>query len=135
MGATTLTTSTTTADVAEWRSLLASYTSISCALDRALAEFELGMSDYEVLERLAEAGAKGQPGICKARVQQLASEVHLSQSALSRVIARLERAGLVERAMCAEDRRGIFVQLTAAGAQRQQDAEPAHRAVLAEHLH
>jgi DNA-binding MarR family transcriptional regulator len=121
MGATTLTTSTTTADVAEWRSLLASYTSISCALDRALA-------------RLAEAGAKGQPGICKARVQQLASEVHLSQSALSRVIARLEKAGLVERAMCAEDRRGIFVQLTAAGAQRQHDAEPVHRAVLAEHL-
>lgn len=133
MSGRTLKSSTT--DVAEWRDLLARHAAISCSLDRELAAFELGMSEYEVLEHLADAAANNASGACTARMQQLASEVHLSQSALSRVIARLEKAGLVERAMCAEDRRGIFVQLTAAGAKRQQEAEPVHRSVLGDHLH
>ena len=118
------------ADVDEWRGLLARYSVVSCALERELqAGYELGVSEYEVLERLSEMTD------CSARVQHLAGEVHLSQSALSRVIARLEKAGLVERAMCAEDRRGIFVKLTQPGARRQAAAEPTHRAVLAAHLH
>jgi DNA-binding MarR family transcriptional regulator len=87
------------------------------------------VSEYEVLERLAEVDE------CSARAQQLAGEVHLSQSALSRVIARLEKAGLVERTMCVEDRRGIFVKLTPAGAERHAAAQATHRQVLADHLH
>jgi DNA-binding MarR family transcriptional regulator len=67
--------------------------------------------------------------------RELAGEVHLSQSALSRVIARLEKAGLVERTMCVEDRRGIFVKLTPAGAERHAAAQATHRQVLADHLH
>ncbi len=118
-------------DVAEWRDLLARHAVVSCALERELqAGHELGLSEYEVLERLAEA--VDCPTI---RAQQLAESVHLSQSALSRVIARLEKAGLVERTMCSEDRRGIYVQLTRAGAERQAQAAPTHRAVLATHLH
>ena len=134
MSTTKLESGTTTADVAEWRNLLARHAAISCALERELQAYELGVSEYEVLERLAEARTSEPGGVCKARAQQLAGEVHLSQSALSRVIARLEKAGLVERAMCPEDRRGIFVQLTPAGADRQRQAEPTHRSVLAEHL-
>jgi len=65
------------------------------------------------------------------RMQDLAEAVHLSQSALSRVVARLEADGLVVRAMCAEDRRGIFACLTDAGRERHAAARPAHRAVLA----
>ena len=67
-------------------------------------------------------------------MQDLAEAVHLSQSALSRVVARLEADGLVVRAMCAEDRRGIFACLTDAGRERYAAALPAHRAVLAEAL-
>jgi DNA-binding MarR family transcriptional regulator len=37
-------------------------------------------------------------------MQELAEAVHLSQSALSRVVARLEADGLVVRTMCASDR-------------------------------
>jgi DNA-binding MarR family transcriptional regulator len=117
------------ADVAEWRELLARHAAVNCALERELAGHELGVSEYEVLERLAETAE------CSARAQQLAGEVHLSQSALSRVIARLEKAGLVDRTMCLDDRRGIFVKLTEQGARRQADAQPTHRKVLAEHLH
>ena len=45
-------------------------------------------------------------------MQELGTSVQLSQSALSRVVARLEADGLVTRAMCADDRRGIYVELT-----------------------
>jgi DNA-binding MarR family transcriptional regulator len=60
--------------------------------------------------------------------------VQLSQSALSRVVARLEQDGLVTRAMCDTDRRGIFVRLTDDGRDRHTKAVATHRAVLAENL-
>ncbi len=45
----------------------------------------------------------------------LTSDIYLSQSALSRAVARLEGDGLVHRNMCDNDRRAIFVCLTDAG--------------------
>lgn len=119
--------------VEAWRTLLARQAATACALDRELNERHgLGMSEFEVLERLVE----GTDGDCAAslRVQELAHSVHLSQSALSRLIARLEKAGLVERSMCPEDRRGVSVCLTPAGRDRHTDAVPTHRSVLAEML-
>ncbi|MBM7788118.1 MarR family winged helix-turn-helix transcriptional regulator [Tenggerimyces flavus] len=110
----------------EWHHLHARYALLSCALDRALGEYGLGVSDFEVLDRLSSAP--------KARVQELASSVHLSQSALSRVVARLERDGLVERAMCPDDRRGIFVAITSVGRARHAEAAPTRQRVLTEHL-
>ncbi len=60
-------------------------------------------------------------------MQELADSVHLSQSALSRLIGRLEEEGLVSRAICSDDRRGIFACLTDAGRERHADAR-AHAA-------
>jgi DNA-binding MarR family transcriptional regulator len=113
--------------VATWRDLMARHAAVTCALDRVLHEMHgLGVSEFEVLDRLA--------GAPKARVQELAEAVHLSQSALSRTVARLEKDGLVDRCMCAEDRRGIWVSLTEAGRERHAAAQPTQRAVLAEYL-
>jgi DNA-binding MarR family transcriptional regulator len=81
-----------------------------------------------VLERLAA------PEHSDHRMQELAESVHLSQSALSRVVGRLESEGLVTRKMCASDRRGIFACLTDAGRERYEAARPTHRTVLAETL-
>ena len=67
-------------------------------------------------------------------MQELGKAVHLSQSALSRVVGRLEQDGLVSRGMCPEDRRGIFVCITDAGRERYEAALPAHRAALADAL-
>ena len=114
--------------VETWRELLDRHARTTSALERSLHEHGLGVSEYEVLERLA-TGEKDEH-----RMQDLAEAVHLSQSALSRVVARLEADGLVVRAMCAEDRRGIFACLTDAGRERYAAARPAHRAVLAEAL-
>src|SRR3954469_17154147 len=86
--------------VDEWRSLLDRHARVTCALEHALeTEHGLGVSEFEVLDRLVSDEREG------CRIQELAGDVHLSQSALSRVVARLEDDGLVERAMCKEDRR------------------------------
>ena len=114
--------------VDEWRELLDRHARTTCALEHSLAEHNLGVSEYEVLERLATSEKDA------TRMQELADAVHLSQSALSRVVARLEADGLVARQMCSEDRRGIYAQLTDAGRERYEAAKPAHRAVLAESL-
>jgi len=120
--------------ITEWRRLLARHAAASCALDRELGErFGLGMSEFEVLERLREFELdREQDG--QQRVQDLAHTVHLSQSALSRLIGRLEKAGLVGRAMCELDRRGIYVTLTDAGRERYLEARPVHREILARTL-
>jgi DNA-binding MarR family transcriptional regulator len=68
-----------------------------------------------------------------ALVEQHA-RVHLSQSALSRVVGRLEEQGLVCRNMCKDDRRGIFASLTPAGRERYEQARPTHSTVLAQNL-
>lgn len=112
--------------VSAWRAIAASHAAACSALERELGERHgLGVSDFEVLERLAESKDH------KFRAQELADAVHLSQSALSRLISRLERNGLVERCMCDNDRRGIFVTLTESGRQRHAEAAPTHRDVLA----
>jgi DNA-binding MarR family transcriptional regulator len=60
-----------------------------------------------------------------------ADAVALSQSALSRLVARLEREGLVERCICDLDRRGVYANLTDAGRERHAQALPTQREVLA----
>lgn len=122
--------------VMAWRALLARHAEVSCVLERELSDKHgLGVSEFEVLERLAEGRSSCQePGEVKFRVQGLADQVHLSQSALSRLIARLEREGLVARALCEADRRGVFVHITEEGRRRHAEATPTHRAVLSAHL-
>ncbi|MBO3745183.1 MarR family transcriptional regulator [Streptosporangiaceae bacterium NEAU-GS5] len=118
-----------------WRDLLARHADVSCALERELGEkHDLGLSEFEVLDRMAESHPDCRDPGGKFRVQELAEQVHLSQSALSRLIARLERMGLVERAMCDFDRRGVFVVLTGEGRRRHAEASPTHQAVLAQKL-
>jgi DNA-binding MarR family transcriptional regulator len=112
----------------QWRELLARQARTTVALDEALGAFGLGMSEFEVLDRLAcDCGER-------PRMQDLAPMLHLSQSALSRTVGRLEKDGLVHRSMCPEDRRGIAVCLTDEGRERWSEAQPVHRRVLAEHL-
>jgi DNA-binding MarR family transcriptional regulator len=112
--------------VMAWRTLAASHATVVAVLDRELGERHgLGVSEFEVLERLAEDSEH------KFRVQELAESVHLSQSALSRLIGKLEQHGLVQRSLCDLDRRGIYVCLTEAGRRRHAEALPTQRAVLA----
>jgi DNA-binding MarR family transcriptional regulator len=112
-----------------WSELENQHARVREALERALQrEHRISLSEYEVLRRLAESPEGHR------RIQELAEETHLSQSALSRLVQRLEDDGYVQRAVCDFDRRGVFACVTDAGRKAQAEAHPTHVAVLAETL-
>lgn len=112
-----------------WNELENRHARVREALERALQrDHRLSLSEYEVLRRLADAPEGHR------RIQELAEEIHLSQSALSRLVQRLEDDGYVNRAVCDFDRRGVFACVTDAGRNAQAEAHPTHASVLAETL-
>jgi DNA-binding MarR family transcriptional regulator len=115
--------------VGRWRSLATCYNTVACDLDRAMQEAHgLSMSEFETLDRLVERDCE------KRRMQEIAADMYLSQSALSRTVARLEKHGLVERGLCESDRRGVFVAVTDAGREGHAEARKTHVDILAKHL-
>jgi DNA-binding MarR family transcriptional regulator len=114
-----------------WRDILSVHARTMCEIDRTLHPHGLGASDFEVLDILA-AESPEEGGVC--RVQNIAGRVHLSQSALSRLIGRLEKDGLVARSVCVEDRRGVWVTLTSKGRDLHSEVLPLQREVLARML-
>jgi DNA-binding MarR family transcriptional regulator len=112
--------------VAIWRELMTSHARVSDALENELQRrHNLALNEFEVLQRLVESDGG------KRRMQELADEIHLSQSALSRLVGRLEDDELAARAICDHDRRGIWACITPAGRAAQRKAETTHREVLA----
>ena len=60
------------------------------------------------------------------RMSELADSVLLSQSGLTRLVDRLERAGLVARDRCEQDRRGLYARITDEGRARFVEARRTH---------
>ena len=93
-----------------WRTLAALHGLIEAELERSLqAEAQLSVVEYTVLDALSR-----QDG-WHMRMQQLARATALSASATTRLVNRLEDRGLLTRILCADDRRGIYTELTASG--------------------
>ena len=112
-----------------WGELEAQHARVREALEQALQrDHRLSLSEYEVLRRLSDAPEGHR------RIQELADEIHLSQSALSRLVQRLEDDGYVSRAVCDFDRRGVFACVTDEGRKAQAEAHPTHMSVLADTL-
>ncbi|PRX97996.1 MarR family winged helix-turn-helix transcriptional regulator [Allonocardiopsis opalescens] len=109
-----------------WQALRRLEAATHDALDRALqAEHGISASEYAALAALAYSDDGGH-----LRQQALADAIPLKQSSVSRLVARLERAGLTERFLCPTDRRGVYTQITARGRELVAQARPTHRAVL-----
>jgi DNA-binding MarR family transcriptional regulator len=112
-----------------WGELESEHARVREAMEHALQrEHRLSLSEYEVLRRLSESPEGHR------RIQELAEEIHLSQSALSRLVQRLEDDGYVCRNVCDHDRRGVFACVTDAGRKAQSEAHPTQVSVLAETL-
>ena len=112
-----------------WRAYLAATTLLSEKLSRELqAAHGLTMADYEILVRLSEAPER------RLRMSQLASHTLASRSRLSHQVDRLEKAGLVERQACEDDRRGANAVLTEAGWNLLVTAAPTHVEGVRRHL-
>jgi DNA-binding MarR family transcriptional regulator len=105
----------------EWRSLLAGLTLLLDHMDRGLREHsDLSLPEYEILVRLSEAPGR------QLRMAQLADSISHSRSRVTHTVARLERAGVVQRRACESDGRGVNAELTELGWRRLTEAAPQH---------
>ena len=108
-----------------WRTLTALHASIESELESALgAEAGLSVVEYTVLDALSR-----QDG-WHMRMQQLSRAAALSPSASTRLVNRLEERALLQRVLCADDRRGVYTELTTAGQRLLERARPVHDRTL-----
>lgn len=103
-----------------WRAYLIGSARLSDRLDADLRHFGLDLPEYEILVRLSEVPDR------RVRMSELADAVHQSRSRLTHTVTRMEAAGLVERASCPTDRRGVWAHLTDAGFALLERAAPEH---------
>lgn len=113
--------STTNAFVALLRAHAATTRQLNAQL---LADHGLTISDFEVLLRLSRSPDR------RMRRVDLAGEVLLSASGVTRLLDGLERNGLVERGTCDSDRRVVYAVLTDAGSEKLAAASDSHRAQI-----
>lgn len=119
----------TPAQLAAWKAFLRAHTVVTRALERELvASHQLPLAEYDVLVQLdgADGGA--------LRMAQLADQVLLSRSGLTRLVERLEREGLVVRRACPSDARGYFAVITEKGRTRLREAAPSHLGSVSSHF-
>jgi DNA-binding MarR family transcriptional regulator len=104
-----------------WLKFVRTHAAITRQMDADLiALHDLTLSDYEVLLRLYEAPEN------RMRRVDLAESVVLTQSGITRLLAGLETAGLVDRASCDTDRRVVYAQLTDQGREKFRAAGRTH---------
>ena len=93
-----------------WQSFLAVHRRIVEQLaDEMLAEHQLPLEWFDVLVHLADL-----PGM-RAHQKELRDRVLLSESGVSRLLVRMEKAGVITRSTAGDDRRGMEITVTEAG--------------------
>jgi DNA-binding MarR family transcriptional regulator len=90
-------------------------------VERELATFGLTISEFNALSALRRSGAP-----YRLSPKHLSSALLLSSGGLTKLLERLEGAGLVRRQPDPEDGRGLLVVLTQAGHALQEEAFAAH---------
>jgi DNA-binding MarR family transcriptional regulator len=94
-----------------WFGLLHTYAALVRKVDAELAaQHRLSLSAFELLVRLSSAPQDG-----SLSVTELARQVVISPSRVSRVVDELGRGGYVERRACSTDARVSYVAITEAG--------------------
>jgi DNA-binding MarR family transcriptional regulator len=120
----------TAPELGAWRGMLSTHARVVAVLDAELREaHDISLVEYEVLMYLLDAPAN------RLRMSDLADELLiLSRSGLTRLVDRLEKAGLVRRRPSAEDGRGFFAELTPAGKTRVAAARRSHLGGVRRHF-
>jgi DNA-binding MarR family transcriptional regulator len=113
-----------------WRALLRAHAAAVGRIERDLAvsEPDLPLTWYDVLVALVGAPER------RLRLRELAREVVLSRSGLTRLVDRLEAAGLLRREPDLTDRRGAFAVLTDAGYDAVRRTWPLYAKGIQEHF-
>jgi DNA-binding MarR family transcriptional regulator len=113
--------------LAAWRAFLRAHSTMLRRIAADLDEAGLPpLSWYDVLAALRDADE------ARLRQVELAERVLLSNSGLSRLIDRIEKAGLARRTSCDTDRRSFYIELTDEGRQMLDRMWPVYARGIAE---
>lgn len=112
-------------EVGAWEGLLYVFLAVTRELDERMPE-EAGLTlrDYDVLATLEETPDHA------LRMSELAANMILSPSRVTRVVQTVERRGLVERSPDPDDARAVTVRLSRAGLQAFEAAQVIHHEVV-----
>jgi DNA-binding MarR family transcriptional regulator len=103
-----------------WQALLQAHATLVRRLETDLEkDTGLALADFDVLAQLAFGGGQ-------LRMSDLADKALISRSGMTRRVARLVLAGLVQRESSDGDGRGVVVSLTSAGEERLLETAPVH---------
>ncbi len=117
-----------TAGVA-WERTLRTVSRLLRVFDREMQQdVDVPLTWYDVLVQLYSA-----PDM-KLRMQTLSDALVLTRSGATRLVDRIEKAGLVRREPAAEDRRGYYAILTESGQRLMERAQKSHRAGIEKHF-
>ena len=112
-----------------WEALIRTVGSLLKTFEQELHEaVGLPLPWYDVLVQLEGAPEK------RLRMQALADSVVLSRSGLTRLIDRMEQAGLVRREPSSEDHRGYYAIMTEEGQRAFLEAKPIHEGGIYKHF-
>jgi DNA-binding MarR family transcriptional regulator len=112
-----------------WEAFLRAHAALLPILSRELERAErIPLNYYDVLVQLADARQR-----CM-RLHELNRCIVLSQSALSRLVDRMQTDGLVARKPDPDDRRGTIVSITRQGLGALRRAAPVHLASIERHF-
>lgn len=110
-----------------WRLFITANVRLLDRIEARLAEANLPPLEwYDVLLTLKEAAGH------RLRLSELADQVLLSRSNLTRLVDRLEKAELLYREPCPNDRRGTFAVLSQAGLAMQEKMWTVYAEAIAE---
>jgi DNA-binding MarR family transcriptional regulator len=112
---------------ATWALFLTAHAVLLEQIEVRLADAGLpSLAWYDVLWALERAGSR------RLRMRELADMSVISRSNLTRLVDRLEAAGLVARERAEEDRRGAFAVITAEGRTMRKKMWPVYAAAIKE---
>ena len=112
-----------------WRTFLTAHAAAIDRIERDLAEEGLmPLSWYDVLLALYEAPER------KLRMRELARAILVTRGGLTRLVARIEEAGLLRREPDSADGRGLYAVLTEEGLEALRRTWPTYARGIAEHF-
>lgn len=103
-----------------WESLFRAQVAVMRRLQVDPIFKRLSIREYDLLFNISKCNTGW------VRLSELADHALITQPSISRMVDRLERAGLLQRKTVAEDRRGVLVGLTSAGRKLQREIGMEH---------
>ncbi|HAM81902.1 MarR family winged helix-turn-helix transcriptional regulator [Ornithinibacillus bavariensis] len=96
--------------------------SVQELIKKDISNYGMRTSDFEILEVLYHKG--------KLTVREVSEAVLINTGSITYVIDKLEKKGLIERNNCKDDRRVVYIQITAEGRKLMDDIFPQHQKVI-----